>query len=711
MGFDPTFAEFLLKPILLSSPLLIAALIGTQLLTACGGDSETVALTVPPTPTTVTGVFLDSAVEGLDYTAGASAKASTNAKGEFICKDTETVVFSVGGIALGSAACGALITPLALAGTTNAAADRVVNRLLALQLLDEDGEPSNGIKLTAAVKTALNGRTLDFDMAPPAFNAALTALLALLPDPYKARAADDNRRLLAREHFEDTLASKTGAPAVQTVVQGSVSASITRRQVQAADSFYVPYEGSNAATKADFPKGFLPSYGSGLAFKARRADGTLEFYGLTDRGPNGDGPKVPAIAPATGTSDAKFFPSPSFAPAIGIITISPAGAVLQSSMPIRFSTTLKASGLSIAAGKVGHSGEVPLGDVAKYDPSKADFSDYGLDTEAIVVDAARGVLWVSDEYGPFILKIDPATGTVLKKYQPGTGAADLPEVLAKRRANRGMEGLALDSASGKLHGYLQSPLTDSLATATYAESYAGSTVCETDTGAKKRVERYARFTRWVEFDPTTETSKMYAYPLDCNDYAEGRTGNAKLGDLVSLGNGKFILIEQGTAPSGKVRNRLMLVEMGNATNIAAAAYNPATSDLEKSSLSGTAELGASYASVVAMKKTMLLDLNEAGWLAEKAEGLTLVDDSTLALINDNDFGLKTAVLDSKGVAISPADVTSCTVDAAGNFITNAAFAECTASNSMRSARGADTERPTRLWLIKFNKKLSEFAIP
>ena len=66
----------------------------------------------------MTGVFLDAAVEGLDYTAGTSAKARTNAKGEFICKDTDSV-----------------------------------------SLLDEDGDPSNGIKLTPAVKALLNSRT------------------------------------------------------------------------------------------------------------------------------------------------------------------------------------------------------------------------------------------------------------------------------------------------------------------------------------------------------------------------------------------------------------------------------------------------------------------------------------------------------------------------------------------------------------------------
>ena len=123
-----------------------------------------------------------------------------------------------------------------------------------------------------------------------------------------------------------------------------------------------------------------------------------------------------------------------------------------------------------------------------------------------------------------------------------------------------------------------------------------------------------------------------------------------------------------------------------------------------------AELGASYASVVAMKKTVLLDLNAAGWLAEKAEGLTRVDDFTLALINDNDFGMKTAILDSAGAVVVGADVTACSVDASGSFITDAAALGCTAGNTARPARGADTERSTRLWLIKFNKKLTEFSM-
>jgi hypothetical protein len=674
----------------LATNLTLLATAAAVLLAGCGGsDNE-------PARTPVTGVFLDGAVENLDYVAGSAAKAATTAKGEFNCYAGDTVSFSVGGIALGSATCAATITPLQLAGSSDVKDVKVVNRLLALQLLDEDSDPANGIKLTAAVKTALASRTADFSADAGTFNTALAASLSAAGTAYAARSIDDTRRALVREHFEDTLASKVGTPVndsfSQTTPLGSVAVTVTRYQVQAASSYYIPYEGSNAKVKEDFPLGFLPSYGSSLAFKGTNANGELEFYGLTDRGPNGDGPNLPALS-GSGTTGAKIFPSPSFAPAFGVITVGKSGAVLSSSTPIKVSATVKASGLAVPPGTVGNSAELPVLDAMKYDAnSKATFDANGLDTEAIVVDKKRNVLWISDEYGPFIVKLDPATGIILNKYAPGSG---LPSIFLKRRANRGMEGLTLDTSTDLLHGFLQSPLSDG--TATY-----------TVTGKSEQVERYARFTRWTEFDPVAgKAGKMYAYPLDAADYQDGRTGNAKLGDVVALGNGKFIVIEQGAAPSGKVFNKLMLVEIGTATDIAASAYNPTTSDLEKSSMGGVAVNGADWKAVTAMKKTLLLDLNAIGWLAEKAEGLTLVDGNTLALANDNDFGLKTKVFDANGKAVEDADVTKCSVDANGVIITSSS-AGCNAANSIRVARGTDVERPSRLWLIKFGKALTSY---
>ena len=498
---------------------------------------------------------------------------------------------------------------------------------------------------------------------------------------------------------------------------------MTRYNVQAGSEFFVPYEGTDPKVTADFPKGFLPAYGSGLAHKATLADGTMEFYAITDRGPNGDGPKVPNpsgallcyTATAT-TCDSKIFGAPSFAPSIGVISVGKGGAVLKSSMPLKVSASVKATGLPNSVGRLGASGEAPVGDSLKYDATTAvKYSDYGLDTESIVVDKARNVLWSSDEYGPFIVKIDPATGIILKKYGPvapaGVAVPDgvtavLPTVLSKRRANRGMEGLALDVVSGKLHGFLQSPISDYGVDGKSAKTtYTTTATPNCTVSGSQDIEKFARFARWVEFDPTTETSKMYAYPINCAEYDKFRTGNAKLGDMVSLGGGKFIVIEQGAGIVGaKVFNRLMLVEMGSATDISAVGFNPATSDLEKSSMQGAAVNGADYSSVVTLKKTLLLDLNEAGWMAEKAEGLALVGEDTLALVNDDDFGLRTGVYDSTGAAIAGADITACTSTAG-------VLSGCGLGTASRVTKGTDYERVNRLWLFKFSKKLSDFSVP
>lgn len=504
------------------------------------------------------------------------------------------------------------------------------------------------------------------------------------------------------------MALKQGKLITETVEQnnclGNVSATVTRYSVHAAAAFHIPYEGADTAVKAEFPQGFCPSYGSGLTFKGKGADGALEFYGLTDRGPNGDGPMVKASLAtpgATGTIEGKLFPAPGFTPSVGLISVGKHGAVLESVLPLKFSNKVNASGLPVAPGKLGSSDEVPLTDAARYAPaSGTTFSDHGVDTEAIALDAALGVLWVADEYGPFILKIDPVTGVILKKYQPGPGAADLPAVLALRRANRGIEGLALDKDTGKLHGFIQSPLDDGKAFYTVP----GATVA-----SNENIRDYAGFIRWIEFDTTTEKTRLYAYPIDSTQYAAGKTGHAKLGDLVSLGGGKFIVIEQGIGADEKMFNHLMLVHIPTAVSDIAAI----NSDLEKSSMTGTAVNAADYAHVITLKRNLLFDLNGAGWLAEKAEGLALVDEHTLALASDDDFGMKTVVVNRSGAIIAGADITECTVDASGAIATigSAVAADGAAGITVRVGRGTETVQSNWFWLIRFNRKLADFNVP
>ena len=481
----------------------------------------------------------------------------------------------------------------------------------------------------------------------------------------------------------------TPQPFSQRTLLGSVAGTVERYVIHAPAAFHVPYEGANPHVHAAFPDGFFPSFGSGLAFKGMAEDGSLEFFCLTDRGPNGDGPELPALA-GPGTMGSKIFPAPGFTPSIGVLSVGAQHAALQEVLPIKTAAGDLASGLPIPHGEMGNSAEIPVFDELRFDPAgKANFSLAGIDSEAIAYDRKRKLLWITDEYGPFLIAIDPETGVIRQRHAPGGG---LPAVLALRRANRGMEGMTLDPATDTIHAFLQSPLS-------------GGAAMYAPTGKQEKVERFARFTRWVEFDPASAgTLRMLAYPLDGKDYAHGRTGNAKLGDMVALGDGKFIVIEQGEGPNGTMFNKLMLVEIGAATDIAAAHYNPGTADLEKSSMSGVSEGGASWAGVVPLTKTMLLDLNTMDWVAEKAEGLALVDASTLAMTNDNDFGMKTRVYNAAGDELMQADVTGFEVDASGAIVKGSAVGDI-----VRVGRGAAKERPLCLWLLRFGKPLAQYS--
>ncbi|MCK6420367.1 MAG: esterase-like activity of phytase family protein [Aquabacterium sp.] len=608
--------------------------------------------------------LLDGAVQGVRYAAEPSGiSGTTSAEGRLSCAEGDRVTFTVGGVVLGQAVCAATITPIDWAGTDKLDAPTLTNRLLWLQLLDEDDTASNGIRITDAVAQALQGRSLDFGAAPVAFDAAAKALLpAQVNDvhgqPYGARVIGA-RRALAVEHFEGTLATALGRRDTSATNQVSAGGEvrITKYTLAALASQGVPYEGDNAAAKRDFPTGFALAVGSGLAYKGTTADGTLEFWGITDRGPNGDTPSAPVPGSST-NAVTKMFPAPSFAPTIGVIALGRAGASITATLPLKVDAVAKATGRPLPAGAVGAS-----------------------------------------------------SGIIQKRYAPGNAPGSLPAVLKHRRANRGMEGLALDAETGHLLGFLQSPI-DPL-------DAAGKSIETIDTQDRDRdgkstdkvkVRDFAPFARWLDFDPATEQSRLYAYPLDYPLAAAGgrwdrnRTGSAKLGDLVALGQGRYIVIEQGADQDGKVRNFLMLVQRAtDVTDIAGLGY-----ELEQNAIDGATASAVAWTDVVPLKKTLLLDLNAAGWMAEKAEGLTLVDAQTLALINDNDFGLRSILFDAVGKEVA-GDPTECTVDAAGAIVADGKCAS--GAVGVRVARGSDTERPTRVWLLRFPKALTAYTVP
>ena len=135
-------------------------------LTACGSDSSTSEAPITPEPalpevSTYMGQFFDSAVAGLNYKT-ASQSGQTNQLGEFQFQDKESIIFSIGGIALPSTVASLYLTPLDIYQTRDTNQIEVINLLRLLQSLDADGDASNGIEIEESVHQLAANLTIDF---------------------------------------------------------------------------------------------------------------------------------------------------------------------------------------------------------------------------------------------------------------------------------------------------------------------------------------------------------------------------------------------------------------------------------------------------------------------------------------------------------------------------------------------------------------------
>ncbi|WP_296935139.1 hypothetical protein [uncultured Marinobacter sp.] len=149
---------------------LATAISSAFVLTGCGGSSGGSSDAVDnndtgDTSTTAeTGVFVDAAVAGINYTTSPGGQSGqTNELGEYNYEAGDTVVFSIGGIDLPAVEATGRITPADMgSGTTDWSSDQtVVNILRLLQTLDSDDDASNGITITEDVHTALQDIDLD----------------------------------------------------------------------------------------------------------------------------------------------------------------------------------------------------------------------------------------------------------------------------------------------------------------------------------------------------------------------------------------------------------------------------------------------------------------------------------------------------------------------------------------------------------------------
>lgn len=155
-----------------------AGILAATLLTSCGGGSAEPAADA----SLPSGVFIDSAVAGLTYVSGTTT-GTTDSTGRFEYQTGETVTFSIGGVTLGTVNPKGVITPVDLVpGATDETNATVTNIARFLQTIDDDGDPSNGITISAAAAAAAAGSNVNFSQTTAAFEgdgdvtAAVTAI-------------------------------------------------------------------------------------------------------------------------------------------------------------------------------------------------------------------------------------------------------------------------------------------------------------------------------------------------------------------------------------------------------------------------------------------------------------------------------------------------------------------------------------------------------
>lgn len=348
--------------------------------------------------------------------------------------------------------------------------------------------------------------------------------------------------------------------------------------------------------KLDPVEGFNFKWGgfSGLSFIKEEKNGDILFWTLTDRGPNGPEFK----------RDKKVmrgFFSPNFTPSFIQLKFVKAEnkALIVKTIPFHNKENKPMTGLP------------PKESISKVEVAtdligtSLESDNNGVDSESMAVDN-KNHFWVGDEYYPSILEFDEK-GKLLARILPASKVDsvlqkdEIPNAYTQRGFNRGFE--ALGYKNGKIFFMTQSPLKVPDAVKDKEFSVV-------------RIGVFNTKTRMYEAE--------YLYPMTHKKVD-------KIGDLAMISDTEFYVIEQNGEVGLNSVHLIYKVDLAKATNLVKTPLERNPETYAQKDLLGKAILAS---------KTLAVNLVKAGYHEfEKIEGLTIIDDTTLAVINDNDFGV------------------------------------------------------------------------
>jgi len=368
---------------------------------------------------------------------------------------------------------------------------------------------------------------------------------------------------------------------------------------------------------------------SGLWYEGITDEGIKEFWTVPDRGPNPD-----TIA------GERPFALPDYQARLHKIEVAADGTT-QFTDTI-FLTREEGGILVPITGISNNASDEPPIDIFG-DP--LDFDAFGGDMEGVARDS-DGNFWLVDEYRPAIYKFAP-DGVLIDRFVPdGTaalvgddagdyGSETLPEDYASRRPNRGFEAVAVDQENDVVYAFIQTPLANPDRDASDNSDVIRILGVDGETG-----------------EPVSE----YVYLLEGLDFHDSIVD--KIGDAVYAGDGSFYVVERDSSTEAFGKKYIFKVDLEGATNLLdpGAPDLPAGETLEQQTAGDLADLG-----IQAVNKIKMLNLPSIGYLAgDKPEGLALLDDGRLAVLNDNDFSL-TGGLDTTTGEVGVVEPTSPTV--------------------------------------------------
>lgn len=337
------------------------------------------------------------------------------------------------------------------------------------------------------------------------------------------------------------------------------------------------------------------------------------FYAIADRGPNS---RI-----TIGKERRRTFAVPEYNPTIYKLSVAGDRIQIIDATPILTSSGSPVTGLPNTNNE-----KFPY----TYDgKTRLQLNPNGLDSEALAR-ATDGTFWIGDEYSPSVVQIAP-DGKVMHRLIPAgmTLSSDtdvrpvLPPIYAKRRLNRGFEGLTISQDGKSVFVALQSPLDF----------------------PTKNIGRASRTIRLLVLD----TQKLipvaeYVYVAEeASSFGATKQGKIKIGDLAFVNPTTLLAVER----TNKVAH-IYQVDLNSATNILGTRWSDPHNTTGVLEALTPEQLEAN--GITPVSKSLFVDLSQIPEMPKKIEGLTIVNSKAIALGNDNDFGFDR--FDAKGRAVN-----------------------------------------------------------